>query len=67
MALAGKTSAQGQHIAAVVRAFWPRRSSSNRRWLAREIVQQPVKQFRPKTANVLEMPDFIGCLQFFAF
>jgi hypothetical protein len=34
--------------------------------VAHEIVQQPVKQFRPKSANVLEMPDFIGCLQFFA-
>jgi hypothetical protein len=55
------------NVAAATRAFWPRRSSSNRRWLAHEIVQQPVKLFRPKSANVLEMPDFIGCLQFFAF
>jgi len=47
--------------------FWPRRSSSNRRWLAHEIVQQPVNLFRPKSANVLEMPDCIGCLQFSAF
>jgi hypothetical protein len=67
MALAGKTSAQGHYVAAVARAFWPRRSSSNRRWLAHEIVQQPVMLFRPKSANVLEMPDFIGLLQFFAF
>jgi hypothetical protein len=67
MALAGKTSAQGHHVADVARAFWLRRSSSNRRWLAHEIVQQPVKLFRPKSANVLEMPNFIGCLQFFAF
>jgi hypothetical protein len=36
-------------------------------WLWHEIVQQPVKPFRQKSANVLEMPDFIGCLQFFAF
>ena len=42
MALAGKTSAQGHHVAAVARAFWPRRSSSNRRWLAHAIVQQPI-------------------------
>jgi hypothetical protein len=35
--------------------------------LAREIVQQPVLPFRQKSANMLEMPDFIGCLQFFAF
>ena len=67
MALAGRTSAQGHHVAAVARAFWLRRSSSNRRWLAHEIVQQPVKLFRPKSAKVLEMPDFIGCLQFFTF
>jgi hypothetical protein len=65
MSLAGKTSAQGHHVAAVARAFWPRRSS-NRRWLVHEIVQQPVMLFRPKSANVLEMPDFIGCLQFSA-
>jgi hypothetical protein len=32
-----------------------------------EIGQQPVKLFQAKSANVLEMPDFIGCLQFFAF
>jgi hypothetical protein len=44
MALAGKTSAQGHHVAAVARAYWPRRSS-NRRWLAHEIVQQPVMLF----------------------
>jgi hypothetical protein len=67
MALAGKTSAQRYYIAAAARAFWPRRSSSNRRWLAHEIGQQPVKLFRPKSANVLEMPDFIGCLRFFDF
>ena len=36
-------------------------------WLGHEIVQQPVNQFRTKSAKVLEMPDFIGCLQFFAF
>jgi hypothetical protein len=45
MALAGKISAQGHYVAAVARAFWPRRSSSNRRWLAHEIVQQPVRPF----------------------
>jgi hypothetical protein len=67
MALAGKISAQGHHVAAVARAFWLRRSSSNRRWLAHEIVQQPVILFRQKPANVLEMPEFIGCLQFLAF
>ena len=66
LAPVGKTSTQGHHVAAVARAFWPRRSS-NRRWLVHEIVQQPVMLFRPKSANVLEMPDFIGCLQFFAF
>jgi hypothetical protein len=49
------------------RAFWPRRSSSNRHWLACEIGQQPVKPFRPKSANMLQMPDFIGFCQFFAF
>jgi hypothetical protein len=64
MALAGKTSAQGHHGAAAARAFWPHRSRSNRRWLACEIVQQPVNLFRPKSANMLEMPDSIGCLQF---
>jgi hypothetical protein len=62
MALAGKTSAQGHYVAAVVRAFWPRRSSSNRRWLAHEIVQQPVELFRPRSSKVLETPDFIGYL-----
>jgi hypothetical protein len=66
MALAGKTSAQGHHVAAVARAFRPRRGSSNRRWLAHEIGQQPVLPCRPKSANMLEMPDFIGCLQFFS-
>jgi len=30
MALAGKTSVQGHYVAAVARAFWPRRSTSNR-------------------------------------
>jgi hypothetical protein len=55
------------NVAAATRAFWPRRSSSNRRWLAHEIVQQPVILFRQKPANVLEMPEFIGCLQFLAF
>jgi hypothetical protein len=50
----------------LARAFWLRRSSSNRRWLAHEIVQQPVMLFRPKSANVLGMPDFIGWLQLFA-
>jgi hypothetical protein len=60
MALAGKTSAQGHHVAVVARAFWPRRSSSNRRCLGHEIVQQPVRLFRPKSTNVLEVPDFIG-------
>jgi hypothetical protein len=67
MALAGKISAQGHYVAAVARAFWPRRSSSNRGWLAHEIVQQPVKLFLPKSEKVLELPDSIGCLQFFAF
>ena len=65
MALAGKISAQGHHAAVVARAFWPRRSTQ--RWLAHEIVQQPVKLFQLKSANVLEMPDFIGRFQFFAF
>jgi hypothetical protein len=37
-------------------------SSSNRARLAHEIVQQPVNPFRSKSAKVLEMPDFIGCL-----
>jgi len=31
LALAGKTSRQGLHVAAVARSFWPRWSSSNRR------------------------------------
>jgi hypothetical protein len=67
MTLAGRTSAQGHHVAAVVRAFRLHRGSSNRRWLAHEIGQQPVKLFQQKPGNVLETPDFIGCLQFFAF
>jgi hypothetical protein len=67
LALAGRISAHGHYVAAVARAFWPRRSSSNRRWLAYEIGQQPVKLFQQKPGNVLETPDFIGCLQFFAF
>jgi hypothetical protein len=67
MALAGKTSAQGHHVAAEARAFRPRRSRSNRRWLANEIGQQPVNPLLQKSANVLGMPDFIGCLHFFAF
>jgi hypothetical protein len=54
------------NVAAATRAFWPRRSSSNRRWLAHEIVQQPVMLFRPKPENMLEMLDFIGYLQLFA-
>jgi len=54
------------NVAAATRAFWPRRSSSNRRWLAHEIVQQPVKPFRPRAANMLQMPDFIDFLQLFA-
>ena len=49
------------------RLFWPCRSSSPQRWLAHEIGQQPVLPCRRKSANMLEMPDFIGCLQFFAF
>jgi hypothetical protein len=64
MAPTGRTSAQGHDVAAAARAFWPRRSSSNRRWMAHEIGQQPVKPFRPKTANVLEMLDFIGFYNF---
>jgi len=55
------------NVAAATRAFWPSRGSSNRRWLAHEIGQQPVKLFQLKSANVLEMPDFIGRFQFFAF
>jgi hypothetical protein len=43
------------------------RSSSNRRWLAHEIGQQPVNPFRPKSAKVIEMPDSVGFTQFFAF
>jgi hypothetical protein len=43
------------------------RSSSNRRRLAYEIGQQPVNPLLQKSANVLGMPDFIGCLHFFAF
>jgi hypothetical protein len=67
MALAGKTSMQGRHVAAATQALWPRRGSSNRRWPEHEIVQQPVKILRQKSAKVLEMPDFIGCFQFFTF
>jgi hypothetical protein len=51
MALAGKTSAQGHLVAAVARAFWPRRSSSNRRWLAHEIGQQPVYTIAAKISK----------------
>ncbi len=36
-------------------------------WLGHEIVQQPVELFLPKSVKVLEMPDFVGCLQFFTF
>ena len=32
-----------------------------------EIGQQPVRLHRPESANVVEMPDFIGCFQFFRF
>jgi hypothetical protein len=67
MALAGKTSTQGPHVAAATQALWPRRGSSNRRWLAHEIGQQPVMPFRQKSAIVLEKPDYIGCFQFFTF
>jgi len=67
MALAEKTSAQGHHIAAVARGFWPRWSNSNRRWLVHEIVQQPVTVFRPKSEKALQTPDFMGYMQFFAF
>jgi hypothetical protein len=66
MATTGGTSAQWHHVAAVARVFWSRWSSI-RHWLAHEIVQQPVKLFRSKSAKVPGMPDFIGCLQFFAF
>jgi hypothetical protein len=52
LAPAGKTSTQGHHVAAAARAFWSCRSS-NRRWLAHEIDQQPVKLFRKKPAEVL--------------
>jgi hypothetical protein len=62
MALAGKISAHGHYVAAVPRAFWPRQSSSNRRWLAYEIGQQPVMLFRPKSSKVLETLGIIGCL-----
>jgi hypothetical protein len=47
------------------RQKWCSEYCQNRK-LDREIGQQPVKQFRQKSANVLELPDFIGCLQFFA-
>jgi hypothetical protein len=67
MVLAGNTLEQGHDIAAAARAFWPSRSNSNRRWLAQEIVQQPVNLFLQKSANVLQMLDFIGFLRFFAF
>jgi hypothetical protein len=67
LTLAGKTPAQGHHVAAATRAFWLRRGSSNRRWLALEIGQQPVMPFRQKSAIVLEKPDYIGCFQFFTF
>jgi hypothetical protein len=53
------------NVAAATRAFWPSRGSSNRRWLAHEIGQQPVFMFQKISAKVLEMPDFIGCFQFF--
>jgi hypothetical protein len=67
MAPTGRTSEQGHDVAAAARAFWPRRSSSNRRWLAHEIGQQPVNPLLKKSPNVLEMPDFVGCLRFSAF
>jgi hypothetical protein len=67
MAPTERTSAQGHDVAAAARAFWPRRSSSNRRWLAHEIGQQPVKLFRSKSGKVLQMPDFVGYLQFLTF
>jgi hypothetical protein len=50
MVLAGKTSAQGHYVAAAARAFWPRRSS-NRRWIAHEIVQQPVYTIAAKISK----------------
>jgi hypothetical protein len=59
------TNSKGIMSLPQTRAFWPRRS--DRRWLAHEIGQQPVIIFLPKPANVLEMPYFIGYLQFFAF
>jgi hypothetical protein len=61
MALAGKTSAQGHHVAAVARAFWPRRSTSKRRSLVCEIGQQPVNMFRKKSAEVLEISGIADC------
>jgi hypothetical protein len=67
MAPTERTLAQGHDVAAAARAFWPRRSSSNRRWMAHEIGQQPVMPFRQKSAIVLEKPDYIGCFQFFTF
>jgi hypothetical protein len=67
MAPTERTLAQGHDVAAAARAFWPRRSSSNRRWMAHEIGRQPVKPFRPISAYVFEVPDFIGFLHFFAF
>jgi hypothetical protein len=36
-------------------------------WLGHEIVQQPVNPLLKKSPNVLEMPDFVGCLRFSAF
>ena len=41
------------HVAAATQAFWPCRSSRNRCYLSHGIDQQPVKMFRPKSANVL--------------
>ena len=54
LAPAGRTSAQGHHVAAAARAFWPRRSSSNRRWLAHETVQQPVLPCRQNQQTCLK-------------
>jgi hypothetical protein len=62
-----KIRSAGHNVAAAAWAFWTRRGSSNRCWPEDEIVQQPVKLFRQKSAKVPEMPDFIGCLQFFVF
>jgi hypothetical protein len=62
-----KLQRKGVMCAAATQALWPRRGSSNRRWPEHEIVQQPVRLHRPESANVVEMPDFIGCFQFFAF